>query len=78
MLSSVKERAGYSSSGSCAPLTWAPGCSSKCTIFAVVGWGGVIKAGDNRRLNKLVRKAKHVIGLDLDSLEDGAQDLCHP
>ena len=33
------------------------------------GKGGGIKAGESNRLNKLVRKASSVVGLELDSLE---------
>ena len=37
--------------------------------FAGACWGGGIKAGESNRLNKLVRKASSVVGLELDSLE---------
>ncbi len=42
-------------------------------FFAVVCWGGGIRAGEASRLNKLVRKASSVVGLDLDSLESVAE-----
>ena len=38
-------------------------------FFAGACWGGGIKAGESNRLNKLVRKASSVVGLELDSLE---------
>ncbi|KAK0152207.1 hypothetical protein N1851_006440 [Merluccius polli] len=42
-------------------------------FFAVACWGGGIKAGETNRLNKLVRKASSVVGLELDSLEAVAE-----
>ncbi len=42
-------------------------------FFAVVCWGGGIRAGEASRLNKLVRKASSVVGLELDSLESVAE-----
>ncbi|XP_056465070.1 alpha-ketoglutarate-dependent dioxygenase alkB homolog 7, mitochondrial [Gadus chalcogrammus] len=38
-------------------------------FFAGACWGGGIKAGESNRLNKLVKKASSVVGLELDSLE---------
>ena len=38
-------------------------------FFAGACWGGGIKAGESNRLNKLVRKASSVVGLELDSLD---------
>ncbi|XP_062860061.1 programmed cell death 1 ligand 1-like [Trichomycterus rosablanca] len=38
-------------------------------FFAVVCWGGGIEAGEANKLNKLVKKASSVVGLELDSLE---------
>ena len=38
-------------------------------FFAGACKGGGIKAGESNRLNKLVRKASSVVGLELDSLE---------
>ena len=38
-------------------------------FFAGACWGGGIMAGESNRLNKLVRKASSVVGLELDSLE---------
>ncbi|XP_034088755.1 uncharacterized protein LOC117557164 [Gymnodraco acuticeps] len=38
-------------------------------FFAVVCWGGSIRAGDTSRINKLIRKAGSVIGIKLDPFE---------
>lgn len=35
-------------------------------IYAEVCWGTGIRAGDSNRLNKLIRKAGSVIGVDLE------------
>ncbi len=40
----------------------------------MVCWGGGIRAGEASRLNKLVRKASSVFGLELDSLESVAEE----
>ena len=37
-------------------------------FFAAVCWGGSIRAGDTSRINKLIRKARSVIGIKLDPL----------
>ena len=42
-------------------------------FFAVVCWGGGIKAGEANRLNRLVKRASSVVGLKLDSLEAVAE-----
>lgn len=42
-------------------------------FFAVVCWWGGVKTGEVNRLNKFVRKARSVVGLDLDSLETVAE-----
>ena len=42
-------------------------------FFAVVCWGGSIQAGETNKLNKLVRMASSVLGLELDSLEAVAE-----
>ena len=42
-------------------------------FFAVACWGGGIKAGEASKLNKLVKKARSVVGLELDSLESVAE-----
>ena len=42
-------------------------------FFAVVSWGGGLKAGEAGSLNKLVRKARSVVGLELDSVESVAE-----
>ncbi|XP_074525709.1 GTPase IMAP family member 8-like [Halichoeres trimaculatus] len=42
-------------------------------FFAVVCWWGGIKAGEVNRLNKLVKKAHSVVGLQLDTLETVAE-----
>ncbi len=42
-------------------------------FFAVVCWGGGIRAGEASRLNKLVRKASSVVRLELDILESVAE-----
>lgn len=34
-------------------------------FYAVVCWGTVIKAGDTKRLNKLIKKAGFVIGVEI-------------
>lgn len=38
-------------------------------FYAVVCWGTGITAGDAKRLNKLIKKAAFVIGVDFDMLE---------
>ena len=38
-------------------------------FFAGACWRGGFTAGESNRLNKLVRKASSVVGLELDSLE---------
>jgi len=38
-------------------------------FYAVVCRGAGIKAGDPKRLNKLIKKASFVIGVDLDMFE---------
>ncbi|XP_060900327.1 mucin-2-like [Labrus mixtus] len=42
-------------------------------FFAVVCWWGGIKTGEASRLNKLVKKARSVVGLEQDSLEAVAE-----
>ncbi len=42
-------------------------------FFAVVCWGGGIRAGEASRLSKLLRKASSVVGMELDSLESVAE-----
>ncbi len=42
-------------------------------FFAVVCWGGGIRTGEASRLNKVVRKASSVVGLELDNLESVAE-----
>lgn len=42
-------------------------------FFAVVCWWGGIKTGEANRINKLVRKARSVVGLELDTLESVAE-----
>jgi len=37
-------------------------------FYAVVCWGSRVKAADANRLNKLIRKAGSVLGVELDSL----------
>ena len=37
-------------------------------LFAVVCWGSRLRAADANRLNKLIRKASDVVGVELDSL----------
>ncbi len=36
-------------------------------LFAVVCWGSGLKVADANRLNKLIRKASDVVGVELDS-----------
>ncbi len=40
--------------------------------FVAVSWDGGINAGEASRINKLVRKASSVVGLEVDSLESVA------
>ena len=42
-------------------------------FFAVVCWGGDTNTRDTGRLNKLVRKASSVVGVQLDNLEEVAE-----
>ncbi len=37
-------------------------------LFAVVCWGSGLEADDANRLNKLIRKASDVVGVELNSL----------
>ena len=37
-------------------------------LYAVTCWGSGLRAGDTNRLEKLVRKASNVVGVELDSL----------
>ncbi len=37
-------------------------------FFAIVCWGSGLKVADANRLNKLIRKAAAVVGVELDSL----------
>ncbi|KAI4895043.1 hypothetical protein NFI96_016161 [Prochilodus magdalenae] len=41
---------------------------SSCLFYAVVCWGGSIKKRDEMRLDKLVRRAGSVVGVELDSV----------
>ncbi|KAI4894909.1 hypothetical protein NFI96_007437 [Prochilodus magdalenae] len=41
---------------------------SSCLFYAVVCWGGNIKKRDEMRLDKLVRRAGSVVGVELDSV----------
>ncbi|KAI4893140.1 hypothetical protein NFI96_000155 [Prochilodus magdalenae] len=41
---------------------------SSCLFYAVVCWGGSIKKRDQMRLDKLVRRAGSVVGVELDSV----------
>ncbi|KAI4897172.1 hypothetical protein NFI96_015223, partial [Prochilodus magdalenae] len=41
---------------------------SSCLFYAVVCWGGSIKKRDEMRLDRLVRRAGSVIGVELDSV----------
>uniref|UniRef100_A0A3B1JI52 Reverse transcriptase domain-containing protein n=1 Tax=Astyanax mexicanus TaxID=7994 RepID=A0A3B1JI52_ASTMX len=41
---------------------------SSCLFYAVVCWGGSMKKRDEMRLNKLVRRAGSVVGVELDSV----------
>ncbi|KAI4878435.1 hypothetical protein NFI96_020375 [Prochilodus magdalenae] len=41
---------------------------SSCLLYAVVCWGGSVKKRDKMRLDKLVRRAGSVAGLELDSV----------
>jgi len=41
---------------------------SSVTFYAVVCWGSRLKPADASRLNKLVRKAGSVLGVELESL----------
>ena len=45
-------------------------------FFAVVSWGVGIKAKDANRLNKLREKAGSVVGSELVTLEEVAEDRC--
>ena len=40
------------------------------TFFAAVCWGGGIRSCGENKLNKLVRKASSVVGMEVDSVED--------
>ena len=37
-------------------------------LFAVVGWGSRLRVADANRLNKLIRKASDIVGVELDTL----------
>ncbi|KAI4885165.1 hypothetical protein NFI96_024172 [Prochilodus magdalenae] len=41
---------------------------ASCVFYAVVCWGGSIKKRDKMRLDKLVRRAGSVVGVELDSV----------
>ena len=41
-------------------------------LYAVVCWGGNIKEGDSRRLNRLIKKAGSVLGTTLNTVEEEA------
>jgi len=43
------------------------------TFYAVVCWGSRVKAADANRLNKLIRKAVSVLGVELESLAEGLE-----
>jgi len=45
-------------------------CSVVASVifYAVVCWGSRVKAADAKRLNKLIRKAVYVLGVELESL----------
>ena len=42
---------------------------ASATFFAAVCWGGGIGCGGASKLNKLVRKASSVVGMELDCVE---------
>ncbi|KAI4881097.1 hypothetical protein NFI96_007135 [Prochilodus magdalenae] len=46
---------------------------SSCLFYAVVCWGGSIKKRDEMRLDKLVRRAGSVVGVELDSVVKAAE-----
>ena len=43
-------------------------------LYAVVCWGGSIKEGDRKRLNRLIKKAGSVLGTTLDTVEEVANN----
>ena len=42
-------------------------------FYAVVCWGGGIKAGEQNKLNKLIKKASSVVGLRMESVQSVAE-----
>ena len=51
-------------------LTQAADCYRCSTsLFATVCWGGGIRSYGENNLNKLVRKASSVVGMEVDSVE---------
>ena len=42
-------------------------------FYGVVCWGGGIKAGEQNKLNKIIKKASSVVGLQMESLKSVAE-----